>query len=1778
LLALELSVRDSADQPLTSVTNRTAEVSVGEVVYLEVSYRDLRPSGGAKGAAALATSIQASQATAFDLVLTETQFLIVGEEIAGAASGSISASLVGQADTYESQLADFVVDPIAEIVQGLVQLGLEADQFAVRQLRNGAIMGTGRPATAMDFIFEVRYSFEFDGVDVPDIQLTPNLDIPVFTETISVAPYRLDGTVNPRAISRNIDVRSRSLPAADSFGTHVYADFQFGQFDVGTGTIQNEVVGFYLENSLLAAFDLTELPSPFDAFSIPVRITEAIEALEFQLSVSNSGEIVMYGMGEALGAEQVLIDGLSSVIITASVPANHPPVVIGPIDRRFHENEAQQVVDLLASVSDPDGDLLFVQSIALVDGDASGLTLDLQGGSISIDPSQYSWLRQGQSEVIRYSIAITDGFASVQQQATFTILGVNEPPIAIDDTFVVSGSQQNNFNVLANDIDLDGDAFFVTSVTSPSVFGRIALGADGSIFYTPAVGFLGVETFFYTITDGLDFATARVSVTVEEADPTDSDPPQITSIRRQNPMEIRTSSDQLEFLVLFTEDVTGIDATDFLVVGTSAIVTSVVATIPSQARVTIAGGDLAELNGRVSLEIAEEADIEDLFGNRLSIPTNLQNAEYYDVRNGDNVALLTTVTSSLNSGTTAGVVIRATEPSRLNGWLDFNRDGTYQAQEKIFDGAELLTGRNVLAFNVPPGSSVGNTIAEFRWTPIADPGSVTVDIEERQVLISDAGAGSVNVRLDESAVVTWQINDDQFEVMIADQIVYRSPADPILHVSLVGSKNDDRFLFSSHVDGFDGVIEIDGGMGVDSIELRDPQSELDLASERLSRVRGIEAIRLNQQSSSTLALTALDLMSLPGGGSQLRVELDPDDRLALRSSGFRLESTLLSDGKLIASFVSAETGLTVAGLEWTNPVNPLDTNGSGDISPLDALVVINELNRKRFVVGNSSILVDPASIPTEFPGIFYDVSHDGSVTPLDALRVINQLNRGTGANLTAVGGGMPGTSIKISGQDFDPASVTMVTFRDDQGYRITLPASDVSSASISAPIPIWLDQETLETRSASVEVVVTQIDSNGKQTRRVAGNPIQIEDLPRVDLPAGSLTRTFFQGLESLIEQTVLDAQTVADASDGAVQIDPVLQSLQDAAAQYRMVVGAIDSLVTGSVEKVELGSALTAGGPVDAFLDIDGLVQFDRMLAAWVLGNSSAEREGEGEGNDLQASLLNKLDQYKSSRSAEVRAELSQFRDHGSAVIALGTVAGVAVAPFVAGASIVGVVQVGALIGTSWLVGVTIAGAIGIAETETHFPQVIDGNATQPSYAETRDFLASGAWNLVRDRFLGKVLPQLVTRSSTGQAAVGAVVSAVDSREALIAPNGTNPSIGQAISDNYETIQENLSGDDDGISVSVNTLSFDVPKGGEETMTETIVVSNGNDQPIEISISSSATELMVSPASVVVPANGTLEITVTLEQRAYNKPLQDSPQVFEYDIELTNADGDTVESIGVQVTVTAGEVTPSADEIEIIVPPDGTGEAFFSLTNTGPTGSVSQFELTSDPSGRINIFQTSGSTQSLPVDNPAEFRIEVQHDQFDANNVPTDWKLIVTQTDFVVPRKKEIAVRLVVAPDIAGIYTGQYSGVGSRSIVEDGSGEGTTNQQFAGTVTLEIADVAFDSRSGFLTFGGTGSLTGLDSPMSGPVNGFYDLVDRRIVVNIPSIAGLAEPSFVSVYGLWENGRITGAGGPAADSQTNGLLAQHITVGFPQTYVGINLGSVLDGGPNRLPITLRRSQ
>lgn len=111
------------------------------------------------------------------------------------------------------------------------------------------------------------------------------------------------------------------------------------------------------------------------------------------------------------------------------------------------------------------------------------------------------------------------GFGLVDAAAALAASGGagNRAPIAADDSASTAAGSSVTVDVLANDVDPDGDSLFPSAVSDPPG-GSASANPDGTITYLPDAGFIGTDSFTYQASDGQATSnTARVTVTVTGA-------------------------------------------------------------------------------------------------------------------------------------------------------------------------------------------------------------------------------------------------------------------------------------------------------------------------------------------------------------------------------------------------------------------------------------------------------------------------------------------------------------------------------------------------------------------------------------------------------------------------------------------------------------------------------------------------------------------------------------------------------------------------------------------------------------------------------------------------------------------------------------------------------------------------------------------------------------------------------------------------------------------------------------------------------------------------------------------------------------------------------------------------------------------------------------------------------------------------------------------------------------------------------------------------------------
>ncbi len=204
-----------------------------------------------------------------------------------------------------------------------------------------------------------------------------------------------------------------------------------------------------------------------------------------------------------------LTDAISTVTgnVTITVnPVNDAPSAVS--DSYTLNEEGTLNGNLLDNDSDIEGTPL--SAVAETVTTAAGVALTINGdGSFSYTPPSDFFGNDSAS------YQVTDGALTTLGTVTFTVLNVNDAPVANADSYSLDEDGTLTENLLTNDTDADDDTLSVTPGSSTTSNGaQVVINGDGSFSYTPAANFNGADSFTYTVSDGLLSATGSVTLTV----------------------------------------------------------------------------------------------------------------------------------------------------------------------------------------------------------------------------------------------------------------------------------------------------------------------------------------------------------------------------------------------------------------------------------------------------------------------------------------------------------------------------------------------------------------------------------------------------------------------------------------------------------------------------------------------------------------------------------------------------------------------------------------------------------------------------------------------------------------------------------------------------------------------------------------------------------------------------------------------------------------------------------------------------------------------------------------------------------------------------------------------------------------------------------------------------------------------------------------------------------------------------------------------------------------
>jgi VCBS repeat-containing protein len=250
--------------------------------------------------------------------------------------------------------------------------------------------------------------------------------------------------------------------------------------------------------------------------------------------VTNNGTDVTYdpaGAFESLGVGDTATDtftytvsdghgGTDTGLVTITVTgANDAPDAVGDAAGVAEDGPAA-TVDVRANDTDVDGDTL---TVTAVDTTGTVGTVTNNGTDVTYDPAgAFESLGVGDTDTDTFTYTVSDGHGGTDDATvTMTITGVNDAPVAVDDTVTVD-EDSTGTDVLANDTDVDGDPLTITGVSAVTGGGTVTNHGTSVTYDTNGDfeslgdGDTATATFTYTIGDGnggTDTATVTVTIT-----------------------------------------------------------------------------------------------------------------------------------------------------------------------------------------------------------------------------------------------------------------------------------------------------------------------------------------------------------------------------------------------------------------------------------------------------------------------------------------------------------------------------------------------------------------------------------------------------------------------------------------------------------------------------------------------------------------------------------------------------------------------------------------------------------------------------------------------------------------------------------------------------------------------------------------------------------------------------------------------------------------------------------------------------------------------------------------------------------------------------------------------------------------------------------------------------------------------------------------------------------------------------------------------------------------
>ncbi|MFK8274032.1 Ig-like domain-containing protein, partial [Capnocytophaga canimorsus] len=243
----------------------------------------------------------------------------------------------------------------------------------------------------------------------------------------------------------------------------------------------------------------------------PTGIT--IDATNGKVSVGNNVPSGVYTLTYKICENGATPDNCDTATVTITVLSSNTVLAISDINNTYLNTSVSGNVS--TNDEDPQGDALEFSLLTASNDQGHSLVFNSDGTYVFTP-------KEGFTGVVVYEYEVCDkGMPRACATATLTIGVFSQPHASANTVFANDDAVRTKvgtpvlISVLANDIDVEGDTFEITSHPSHTSYGSLSL-SNGKLTYTPNAGYVGVDSFTYTICDNrtMDKACATATVRV----------------------------------------------------------------------------------------------------------------------------------------------------------------------------------------------------------------------------------------------------------------------------------------------------------------------------------------------------------------------------------------------------------------------------------------------------------------------------------------------------------------------------------------------------------------------------------------------------------------------------------------------------------------------------------------------------------------------------------------------------------------------------------------------------------------------------------------------------------------------------------------------------------------------------------------------------------------------------------------------------------------------------------------------------------------------------------------------------------------------------------------------------------------------------------------------------------------------------------------------------------------------------------------------------------------